>query len=71
MAYVNKSKALVAIEGYDTTSGLMNRNARRLENGLGKMLKAPVGFLSKPSAQHLISLLANKCPHIYIVLLIK
>jgi len=67
-------KALVASEGYDmviTTSGLVNRNARRIENGLGKMLKAPVEFLSTPSVQHLISLLARKCPHIYTVLLIK
>jgi len=70
MAYVNKSKALVAGEGYDivsTTSGLVNRNARRLENGLGKILKAPVWFLSTPSVQYLISLLARRCPHTYIV----
>jgi len=69
MAYVNKSNALVASEGYDmviTTSGLVSRNARRLVNGLGKMLKAPVGFLSTPSIQHLIILLARGCPHTYI-----
>jgi len=56
MVYVNKSKALVASEGYDMviiTSGLVNRNARRLENSFGKMLKAPVGVLSTPSIQHL------------------
>ena len=74
MVYVNKSKALVASEGYDMviiTSGLVNRNARRLENSFGKMLKAPVGVLSTPSIQHLISLLTRKCPHVYIVLLMK
>jgi hypothetical protein len=76
MAYVNKSKALAASEGYDmvkTTSRLANVNARLLENGLGKMLKAPVGFLSTPSVQHLVSLLARRCPptYEYIVPLMK
>jgi len=69
VAYVNKFNALVASEGYDmviTTSGLASRNARRLVNGLDKMLKAPVGFLSTPSVQHLSILLARGCPHTYI-----